>query len=70
MTTCVTLSFQIHSGVVDDELESAEQGARLQQQLAERGILISSGKRIRLVTHLDIAASDVERFVREVKLRM
>ncbi len=49
------------------ELESAEQGARLQKYLVEKNILISSGKRIRLVTHLDISSDDIERFVDELE---
>ncbi|UZE95304.1 low-specificity L-threonine aldolase [Alkalimarinus alittae] len=49
------------------ELDSAVLGARLQNHLASRDILISGGKRIRLVTHLDINVADIEKFVAEVK---
>lgn len=49
------------------ELDNADLGDKLQKELAERGILISSGKRIRLVTHLDFSADDVDVFVREFK---
>ena len=48
------------------ELESEEQGEQLQQYLAGKNILISAGKRIRLVTHLDINSSDIEYFVEHV----
>jgi len=49
------------------ELESANQGTFLQRYLAEQDMLISSGKRIRLVTHLDISSDDIERFVNELE---
>lgn len=43
-----------HTNMLYIELESAERGVALGAYLRERGILISAGKRIRLVTHLDI----------------
>ena len=49
------------------ELASAAQGQQLQDYLATRDILIAGGKRIRLVTHLDIDKRDVTRFVGEVE---
>jgi len=49
------------------ELESADQGTFLQRYLAEQGILISSGKRIRLVTHLDVSSDDIEHFANELE---
>ncbi|MFD2229556.1 low-specificity L-threonine aldolase [Alkalimarinus sediminis] len=56
-----------HTNMLYIELENAEVGAELQQALATRGILISSGRRVRLVTHLDIDMAAIERFVAEVK---
>ena len=41
--------------------------ARLGAYLAERDILISGSGTTRLVTHLDIDASDIDRFVGEVE---
>ncbi len=49
------------------ELGSVEQGAHLQKYLADKDILISSGKRIRLVTHLNITSDDIKRFVLELE---
>ena len=56
-----------HTNMLYIELQSSEQGEHLQQYLAGKNILISSGKRIRLVTHLDINATDIEYFVEQVK---
>lgn len=43
-----------------------EEAVALQAYLAERKILIGSGQAIRLVTHLDITAEDIERVIVEV----
>ena len=56
-----------HTNMLYIELQSSEQGERLQQYLAGKNILISSGKRIRLVTHLDINTSDIEYFAEQIK---
>ena len=45
------------------EFPSLDVGERAGQFLREHGILISAAKRVRLVTHLDISANDIERFV-------
>lgn len=45
------------------ELETAELGQEFGAYLREHGVLISSGKRIRLVTHLDIDAKDIARML-------
>lgn len=45
------------------EFLSQDVGVRAGQFLREHGILISAAKRVRLVTHLDISANDIERFV-------
>jgi threonine aldolase len=45
----------------------AEQAAALRGYLAERNILIGTGQSVRLVTHLDISADDVERVVRQCR---
>jgi len=43
---------------------NTDQSNELQAQLAERGIIISAGFPVlRLVTHLDISKSDVERVI-------
>ncbi|TXI92509.1 MAG: low-specificity L-threonine aldolase [Burkholderiaceae bacterium] len=45
------------------ELETAELGQEFGAYLREHGVLISSGKRIRLVTHIDIDAKDIARML-------
>ena len=45
------------------EFQSQDVGERAGQFLREHGILISAAKRVRLVTHLDISANHIERFV-------
>nr|WP_315467056.1 low-specificity L-threonine aldolase [uncultured Undibacterium sp.] len=45
------------------EFPSQDVGVRAGQFLREHGILISAAKRVRLVTHLDIGANDIDRFV-------
>ncbi|MCL1051257.1 low-specificity L-threonine aldolase [Shewanella abyssi] len=37
------------------------------QQLKQKGILISAGKTLRLVTHADISRADIDCFIRELK---
>lgn len=54
---------QAHTNMLYVELSSREQGVALGEYLKARGVLISAGKRIRLVTHLDIDESDIEVFV-------
>lgn len=44
-----------------------EIGLQLGQYLKTKNILISAGKRVRLVTHLDITAADIALFVNELK---
>lgn len=50
---------QAHTNMLYVELSSREQGVALGEYLKARGVLISAGKRIRLVTHLDIDESDI-----------
>ncbi len=45
------------------ELASREQGLQLGEFMKQRGVLISPAKRIRLVTHLDINAHDLNSFI-------
>ncbi|MCF6179582.1 MAG: low-specificity L-threonine aldolase [Geopsychrobacter sp.] len=45
----------------------AERSEALQAYLSTQQILIGAGERVRLVTHLDVTADDVERVVGEVK---
>lgn len=52
-----------HTNMLYVELESREMGIRLGEYLKQRGILISAGKRIRLVTHLDINHTDIEQML-------
>ena len=40
------------------ELPDEDTGFQLEQFLAERGVKVLGGKRMRLVTHLDISAAD------------
>ena len=42
------------------ELADEDTGAHLTQFLAKRGVKTLGGKRMRLVTHLDISAEDTE----------
>ena len=53
-----------HTNMLYIELESRERGMQLGEYLKKNGILISAGKRIRLVTHLDIEGADVEHMLR------
>ena len=53
-----------HTNMLYIELESRERGMQLGEYLKKNGILISAGKRIRLVTHLDIEGADVEQMLR------
>ncbi len=48
-------------------VEHGKDGDQLQDMLKEQGILISSGKKVRLVTHLDIDAKDIQRIVAAFK---
>lgn len=56
-----------HTNMLYIEFASQEIGLRAGSYLRERGILISAGKRVRLVTHLDITTNDAENFVQAVK---
>ena len=42
-------------------------GKKVAQQLKNKNILISAGKRVRLVTHLDINENDITRSILELK---
>jgi len=46
------------------ELADAKVGALLEQFLAERGVKVLGGKKIRLVTHLDIGETDIEKVIK------
>lgn len=56
-----------HTNMLYIEFASQEIGLRAGTYLRERGILISAGKRVRLVTHLDINNDDAESFVQTLK---
>jgi len=56
-----------HTNMLYIEFTSQEIGLQVGAYLRERGILISAGKRVRLVTHLDISANDAENFVQTLK---
>lgn len=59
---------QANTNMLYVSLASKEMGVELGEYLKTKNILISAGKRIRLVTHLDISAEDIDVFVKEVKL--
>jgi threonine aldolase len=52
------------------EVDSAELGNGLRDDLAQRGFLISGGQRIRLVTHLDVNTDAIGHFLRAVEKYM
>lgn len=56
-----------HTNMLYIELANADIGMQLGAYLKTKDILISAGKRVRLVTHLDISLRDIEVFVEEVK---
>jgi threonine aldolase len=56
-----------HTNMLYIEFSSLEIATQAGAFLREHGILISVGKRVRLVTHLDIKAADIERFVALLK---
>jgi len=56
-----------HTNMLYIEFASKEIGLRAGEYLRTKGIIISAGKRVRLVTHLDIRAEDADRFVAELK---
>lgn len=56
-----------HTNMLYIEFSSLEIATQVGAFLRENGILISVGKRVRLVTHLDISAADIERFVALLK---
>ena len=58
ITGCV-----VNTNMVYIELGSVEQGLGLQAQLKAAGILIPAGKRIRLVTHLDVSIAAIDRVI-------
>ncbi len=57
------VSCVVHTNMVHIELASAERGLALQAQLRSAGILIPAGRTIRLVTHLDVSAADIDRVI-------
>jgi threonine aldolase len=59
---------QANTNMLYASFASKEMGVELGEYLKTKNILISAGKRIRLVTHLDISAADIDVFVNEVKL--
>ncbi|MFZ6801367.1 low-specificity L-threonine aldolase [Undibacterium sp. Di24W] len=58
---------EAHTNMLYIEFASQEIGLRAGSYLQERGILISAGKRVRLVTHLDISSDAAENFVHALK---
>ena len=55
---------QTNMGMV--EMPDTDTSAALQRFLAGRGILVRTGKRVRLVTHLDVSSDDVDAVVESV----
>lgn len=53
----------VNTNMVYIELASAERGLALQAQLQAAGVLIPAGKKIRLVTHLDVSAAAIDRVI-------
>ncbi|MDO8862853.1 low-specificity L-threonine aldolase [Haliea sp. E1-2-M8] len=53
----------VNTNMVYVDLGSAEQGLELQAQLKAAGILIAGGRKIRLVTHLDVSAAAIDRVI-------
>ncbi|MEQ9463860.1 MAG: low-specificity L-threonine aldolase [Haliea sp.] len=53
----------VNTNMVHIELASAERGLAVQAQLRSAGILIPAGRTIRLVTHLDVSAADIDRVI-------
>ncbi len=49
------------------ELPGQELGEELAGYLAQQGVKIIGGRRIRLVTHLDVGVEDVDRVVQSVR---
>jgi len=58
ITSCV-----VNTNMVYIELASAERGLALQAQLKAAGVLIPAGKKIRLVTHLDVSGAAIDRVI-------
>ncbi|MEQ8803038.1 MAG: beta-eliminating lyase-related protein, partial [Haliea sp.] len=58
ITSCV-----VNTNMVHIELSSAQQGLDLQSQLNAAGILVPGGRKIRLVTHLDVSAAAIDRVI-------
>tara|TARA_R110002110_G_scaffold153886_1_gene347565 strand:- start:121103 stop:122125 length:1023 start_codon:yes stop_codon:yes gene_type:complete len=58
VTSCV-----VNTNMVYIELSSAQQGLDLQAQLNPAGILVPGGRKIRLVTHLDVSAAAIDRVI-------
>jgi len=56
-----------HTNMLYIEFASQDIGLRAGLYLREHGILISAGKRVRLVTHLDISKEDADKFVHDLK---
>lgn len=53
----------VNTNMVYIELSSAQQGLDLQAQLNPAGILVPGGRKIRLVTHLDVSAAAIDRVI-------
>lgn len=58
---------EAHTNMAFMTLASAEAGDRLKAALKEEGILIAGGRRIRLVTHLDIDDAALERSIERLR---
>ncbi len=56
-----------HTNMLYIEFSSRDQGIQAGEFLREHGILVSAGKRLRLVTHLDVSTADVDRFAATLK---
>lgn len=56
-----------HTNMLYIVFASQEEGLRAGAYLRQQGIIISAAKRVRLVTHLDIAGEDIDRLVQELK---
>lgn len=58
---------QAHTNMLYFSFANAEVAAQARDYLRQNGILIASGKRVRMVTHLDIQSADVEKFITQLK---
>ena len=59
-----------HTNILYIEFESTEIGLSVGDYLKQKGILIASGKKVRLVTHLNVSEKDISTVISEIKLAL